>query len=74
MDQQEIIDALRPLAPTELARLWVRITGLIPEVELSPPLEEMAADYRLVSVSEQRFFLMHVERFLQQALKLQRGA
>lgn len=74
MDQNELFEMLRHRSPTDLARLWVKVTGLIPDVILSPVLEEMVADYEMASVSEQRFFLMHTDRLLQKAYrKLQRG-
>lgn len=63
------------MTASDLARLWVRITGLIFDVTLSPPLEEMVADFRSAELDDQRFFLIHTERCLQKAyMKLQRNA
>lgn len=74
MDRQELLETLRYLAATELARLWVKVTGLISDVTLSPALEEMVADYEMASEADQRFFVLHTERCLQKAhQKLQRG-
>ncbi|MHC4816601.1 MAG: hypothetical protein ACYTF8_00885 [Planctomycetota bacterium] len=61
------------LAPTELARLWVKITGLIPDVPLTPAVVTMVGAFDEAEPNTQRFFTMHTDRFLQKAYRKVQG-